>query len=273
MPRDAEDLYPEEIEATQTAEYLVGLYDKFFSEARRLQREYADQIELLVGFEGEWIRQSSMALCLDLMERHKVDVFVGSVHHILTHPIDLDRARYEAARDAAGGTDELLAERYFDAQYEMLQALRPPVIGHFDLIRLFSDDPDRDWRTWRGVWGKIVRNLEFVNGYGALVEINGSALRKGLNEPYPRTEICSALMNMGGRVTLSDDSHSVEQVGLNYDRVLGIVRRVGFEKLHFVKASASAGSNMRAGPNSELELGLSSVTVDEAFEWLRTRPP
>jgi len=97
---------------------------------------------------------------------------------------------YEEARTLAGGTDELLFEAYFDEQLDMLQQLRPLVVGHFDLIRLKSDDVERSFKSWDGVWRKVLRNLDFVASYGGMLEINGAALRKGMSEPYPKAEIC-----------------------------------------------------------------------------------
>ena len=97
---------------------------------------------------------------------------------------------YEEARTRAGGTDELLFEAYFDEQLDMLQQLRPLVVGHFDLIRLKSDDVERSFKNWDGVWRKVLRNLDFVASYGGMLEINGAALRKGMSEPYPKAEIC-----------------------------------------------------------------------------------
>ena len=107
-----------------------------------------------------------------------------------TIPIDYDATLYEKARSRGGPTDEQLFADYFDTQYEMLKALKPPIIGHFDLIRLKSADPERSFTTWDRVWQKIVRNLDFIAGYGGVVELNSAALRKGMSEPYPQAEIC-----------------------------------------------------------------------------------
>lgn len=107
-----------------------------------------------------------------------------------TVPIDYDRNMYEEAREKAGGTDERLFEDYFDAQLEMLEQLKPLVIGHFDLIRLKSDDMERSFTTWPGVWSKILRNLDYIASYGGMLELNSAALRKGMTEPYPKAEIC-----------------------------------------------------------------------------------
>jgi HisJ family histidinol phosphate phosphatase len=97
---------------------------------------------------------------------------------------------YLQARGIAGGTDERLFEDYFDAQLDMLKALRPPVVGHFDLIRLKSDDPNGSFQLWAGVWERIRRNLDFIAAYGGVLELNSAALRKGMTEPYPKAEIC-----------------------------------------------------------------------------------
>lgn len=156
----------------------------------RLKEKYKDQIKILIGFEGEWIRPSYAVDIQKLMQDPNTDFFIGSVHHVHEIPIDYDHDMYHQARVAAGGTDERLFEDYFDLQYEMLQMLKPRVVGHFDLIRLLSDEPNRDLREWEGVWTRIVRNLKLIQEQGGLVEINASGLRKGLEEPYPTRPIC-----------------------------------------------------------------------------------
>jgi histidinol-phosphatase (PHP family) len=139
----------------------------------------------LVGFETEYIRPSTLQLIHGILDKYIFDFFMGSLHHTHTIPIDYDRTMYEQARDKAGGTDERLFEDYFDSQLEMLQALQPPVVGHFDLIRLLSDHRDASFKGMTGVWEKIQRNLEYVASYGGRLELNSSGLRKGLAEPYP----------------------------------------------------------------------------------------
>lgn len=234
---------------------MVQLVDDFYPEAVRLREKYASQIQILIGFESEWIRPSSHKLIQSLLGKHAFDFFVGSVHHVHTIPIDFDRPKYEDARLKAGGTDERLFEDYFDSQYSMLQAIRPPVVGHFDLIRLLSDGREGGFKRWDGVWKRIQRNLEYVVWYGGVLELNSSALRKGMSEPYPCLEICEvcyafyirlfphlkltlicqAFLRIGGCFTLSDDSHSVDQVGTNYRRLLEFIRRAEIPDIYFVE--------------------------------------
>ncbi|KAF2877456.1 histidinol-phosphatase [Massariosphaeria phaeospora] len=234
IPRHLEDFYPEE-DKTHTEETLVRLFDDFTVEAARLRGLYSAQINILIGFESEWIRPTTLTIIRDLLARYTFDFFMGSVHHTHTIPIDFDKATYEKAREKAGGTDERLFEDYFDSQYEMLQALNPPVVGHFDLIRLLSDAPDAEFKQLGGVWKRIQRNLEYISSYGGILELNSSALRKGLAQPYPCLPICQMFLGMGGRFAMSDDSHGIDQIGTNYARLLAFIHQAGIKQIYFAE--------------------------------------
>ncbi|KAI7156963.1 histidinol-phosphatase [Hortaea werneckii] len=244
MTRHRQDFYPEE-EQTHDEASLAKLYDDFYVEARRLQKSYAGQIAIFVGFEGEWIRAESLQLIKDLLTKYPVDVWLGSMHHVHTYPIDYDHELYYKAREVAGGTDERIFEDYFDSQLSLLQALQPPLVGHFDLIRLKSDDPERSFKTWPGVWEKALRNLKYIAEYGGVLELNSSSLRKGMTEMYPQVEICQTFRDLGGRFTLSDDSHGVAQVGLNYAKTLACVEKAGITQL--VRLNPADGSEKDEG--------------------------
>ncbi|DAA72831.1 TPA_exp: Uncharacterized protein A8136_5361 [Trichophyton benhamiae CBS 112371] len=232
MPREKIDFYPEE---TFTEEECFENEAAYFQEALRLRDKFKQAINIPIGFETDWIRPSSLSLIERSLARFPFDFFVGSVHHVHTIPVDYDGPTYRQARELSGGTDEQLFEAYFDDQLAMLQALKPPVVGHMDLIRLKSDEPDGSFTRWPNVWQKILRNLDFIAGYGGLLELNSASLRKGMSEPYPKAEICREFIARKGRFCLSDDSHGVEQVGLNYNRVLAFLRSTGISTLHYLR--------------------------------------
>ncbi|KAJ6092128.1 hypothetical protein N7467_004097 [Penicillium canescens] len=264
MVRCRQDFYPEEIVAGGTEADLIENEARYFAEALRLRDQYAQQIEILIGLEIDWIRPESVMLIERSLSRFPFEFFIGSVHHMHEIPIDYDREMYIQAREVAGGTDERLFADYFDAQLDMLRKLRPPVVGHFDLIRLKSDDPDQSFTQWPDVWEKILRNLDFIVSYGGLVELNSAALRKGMAEPYPKAEICKAFLVRGGHFCLSDDSHGVDQVGLNFHRILPFIDAVGISSLHFLRlASDDEGGISRPIDTRFLRTRVCSVPVDE----------
>ncbi|KAH7130970.1 Polymerase/histidinol phosphatase-like protein [Dactylonectria macrodidyma] len=239
MPRyEKRDLYPEELDDPKTTlTDLQSRHEAYLVEAQRLQRAYASQIHILIGFEAEFIRPSFAPLVRKLAENRIVDYFIGSVHHVHGIPIDYDRATYVRARDASGvgseqaGTEERLCEDYYDLQFRMLQELKPRVVGHFDLIRLLSEDPESDVRPWKGVWERIMRNLKLVAEQGGWLECNSAALRKGLAEPYPGRLISEEWLKMDGRFTFSDDSHGISQVATNYASTVAYLESLGVKEV------------------------------------------
>ncbi|EDN04357.1 conserved hypothetical protein [Histoplasma mississippiense (nom. inval.)] len=199
------------IEANATEASLIENESAYFKESQRLREKYISEINIPIGFECDWIRPSSLTWIQNSLARFPFDFFVGSVHHVHTIPIDYDTVLYHKAREIAGGKDERLFEDYFDAQFAMLKALNPPVVGHFDLIRLKSDDPERSFQQWPAVWEKILRNLDYVAEYGGILELNSASLRKGMTEPYPKAEICKEFLARNGRFSRNHDDNDASK--------------------------------------------------------------
>lgn len=248
MPRySAAELYPEELDDPQALSSLPPRHLAFLAEAARLRSLYSSRIRILIGFESEWIGSGSAYLprVRALASDPAVDYFVGSVHHAAGVPIDYDAAFYARAVAACGGTEERLYASYYDSQHEMLTGLRPKVVGHFDLVRLLSSEPGRKLRGWDGgrVWAKVRRNLEVVAAYGGLLECNTSSLRKGLDEPYPCREVAEEWLRLGGRFTMSDDSHGIAQVATNYGRGLQFLESLGVGEVWTFERQETEGAS------------------------------
>lgn len=162
-------------------------------EANRLKSVYRSRISLLVGLETEFITDLDLQRLENTLTTfgNKLEFLVGSVHHVNGIPIDFDVASYERAVLSCSMENEDVQEKflsaYFDAQYEVMQRLKPEIIGHFDLCRLFR--PSLRFQDYPTVWQKIQRNIRFAVQYGALFEINAAAFRKKWDTAYPGKEI------------------------------------------------------------------------------------
>ncbi|WFD32746.1 histidinol-phosphatase [Malassezia sp. CBS 17886] len=284
-----EELYPEEAEAGVTPRSLADTFTAYLQEARRLQDAYATSerpMAVLVGCETENIVSPGTidALITTLgaasgdRERLRpgargpahpcaanvppppcigegvVDYLVGSVHHVHGTPIDFDRATFQAALAGSdsGAARTALLHAYLDAQYEVLDRLRPEVIGHFDLFRLFAPDvpwfPPQDTVDGRATEEKLMRNIRFAASYGALFEANSAAFRKGWHgETYPGRYVLGLIKRAHGRVALSDDSHGVEQVGLNYARLRDYLLAEGVDEVWLLEADRARSAQPHIG--------------------------
>jgi len=251
MPRlESKFLYPEELEQNFQVETLKFKFEQFYQHAKKLQKEKIEngcKTHFLVGLEVEGINDAHIDYTTKLLNKFEFDMIVGSVHYVKEIPIDFDRKSWELARDACGGDIRSLFKEYFELQYKVLTKLKPIVVGHFDLIRLFCKEDDFDdttgfhmkdiilSRDWPEVWKLIIRNLEFVKSYGGIIEFNSAAIRKGWETPYPKLDISQAVVDhCDGRFCLSDDSHSVAQVGLNYHKVLEYIKVLKLQKIYYL---------------------------------------
>ena len=142
-------------------------------------------------------------------------------------PFDYSREAYEQAAAASGGIEALYC-RYFDLQYDLIQALRPKVVAHFDLIRIFDDDYARRLQL-PAVARCIQRNLELIARLDLILDYNVAALRKGASEPYLSAPILEQVREMGIAVVPSDDSHGIAMAGAYVPEGIAILRKKGFD--------------------------------------------
>jgi len=108
------------------------------AECRRLQKKYSREIEIFAAMETETCSGYQEFIPF-LTKTFHPDYIVGSIHFVDDIGFDYSKEEYDIAVRGAGGRDELYC-RYFDQQYEMILRLKPDVVGHFDLVRIFDSD-------------------------------------------------------------------------------------------------------------------------------------
>lgn len=225
MPPEKDELsYPDELDAGLSAVDQQARFADYMATCRRLRDKYASQIRILVGFEAEaytgyerWVPA--------VRKKFDPDYIVGSVHQINDALFDGSPEWYRAAADTVGGADELYCA-YFDCQYEVITTLRPEVVGHFDLVRIF--DPDYRSRLVKPfVWERVVRNLEAIRDLDSILDFNLAALKKGQPEPYISRPILEQARKMGIAVVPGDDSHGVGNVDRHWDEGVRFLREAG----------------------------------------------
>ncbi len=218
-------LYPGQIAAGLTPEFLFERFGKYMVECRRLQEKYKDKIAVIPAMEIETYTGYEEFVPY-LIEHFSPDYIVGSVHFVADLGFDYSQEQYDATVRQVGGYEQMYLQ-YFDIQYEMMKLLKPAVVGHFDLIRIF----DENYRTHLElptVRQKITRNLELIKELDLIMDFNLRALLKGAEEPYISEPILQLAKDMGIAVVPGDDSHGIADVGLNVSRGIEILQSHGF---------------------------------------------
>ncbi len=216
--------YPDEKEAGLSADFLFKRFGSYIKECRRLKEKHARDITLYVGMEIETY-SGYEEFVPHLLKVFSPDYLVGSVHFVDDIGFDFSRIQYEEAVEVVGGIDTLYC-RYFDLQYQMLSLLRPAVVGHFDLIRLFDEDYRR--RLCKpDIAKRIERNLLLVKDLDLIIDYNLRALMKGADEPYPSDFIVQKALDLGISVVPGDDSHGCSSVGVHIDEGIALLEDLG----------------------------------------------
>jgi histidinol-phosphatase (PHP family) len=72
---------------------------------------------------------------------------------------------------------------------------------------------------------------------------------------------------LGGRFCLSDDSHGVDQVSLNFHRVLEFLDGVGVKSLHYLSLVGEEGGDVMPAPDERFpRTRIAAVSMEEVKE-------
>lgn len=190
-------------------------YPAFQTELRRLAEKYSDRIKVLCGVEQD--RQSTAPT-------DGFDYVIGSVHYIRAGEnfVEVDNSpEYlkNAIAEYYGGDADSFAEAYFAAVAEVAEATGCDIIGHFDLLTNFNErEPifdtcsERYVKAYKAAVDKLIAaNIPF--------EVNIGAISRGWRtSPYPSEDIAEYILSKGGRLILSSDSHSVENIAFEFEK-------------------------------------------------------
>ncbi|MCG8565065.1 MAG: histidinol-phosphatase [Desulfobacterales bacterium] len=217
-------LYDDEREAGKTAADLQDRFALYFKTLDDLARSHADEIQIFRGMETEaWTGYADHVR--QLVDSYAPDYIVGSVHHVRDICFDYSPDHYQEAAKACGGIIDLYRD-YFDLQLELIQALTPFVVGHFDIIRIHDPQYETHLRDPR-VWKKILGNLDAVKDLGLAMDFNLRPLSSGKPEPYLAPFILDEIQNRNIAVVPGDDSHGVHQAGVHVPHAIEILKQRG----------------------------------------------
>jgi histidinol-phosphatase (PHP family) len=225
-PINDQFLYPDEKAAGLTAIGIYKRFEEYFIQLNSLKKKYASKIKIFTGMETETYSGSQDHI-KKLILTFQPDYIVGSVHHINDICFDFLKEDYNKICNMCGSY-ETMYEIYFDLQYEMIQTIKPFIVGHFDLIRIY--DPDYKKRMlYPSIVKRIKRNLKLIKSLNLVMDYNLRPLTKGEKEPYITDSILQMAREMDISVVPGDDSHGVNEAGLNVDNAITTLNNLGFK--------------------------------------------
>lgn len=249
---DGADAIPDMVEAARALGFVsLGFsgharqgFDPDYSMAPDAQAGYFAELRSLQaaprpGFPRLWAGLEVDALAHEDLRRAdyaEADYVIGSAHYLceswqgMAVAVDGDPAllrRY--VNEVYHGDGLAMASDYFDIEVQALLRDRPPIIGHFDLLRKYAaslslfEEADPAYRRL------ALRALERAFPCGGVLEINTGGMARGyLPTPYPTLELLGAWHELGGQITLTSDCHDRRYLAHAFPEAAALARQAGF---------------------------------------------
>lgn len=193
--------------------------EEYLALVASMKHQYKKKIEIRIGFEVDFpLRDSFDAKYFD---DSRIDYLIGSCHYLGDWGLDSPDSENEWHRR---GIDQVYSD-YYDSLLLCAESGLFDIIGHFDLAKKFGFLPTADFTS------QIRRIAKAAARTETAVELNTSGLRKPAKEIYPSESIVKILFEENVPVTLGSDSHVPSDVGADFDKALGLLKKCGYRKI------------------------------------------
>jgi len=214
----------------------------YCKEIQTLQKKYKDQIEILIGFEADYLPPISFPEHTRYAE-FSPDFLIGSVHYITDESLRHDCFTIDGSieelekgiQNCFNGDSKKAVQVYFATQRDMINRGGFDIIGHLDVIRkrnntlhLFNEN-DSWYKKELKATAKVVAKS------GLIAEINtGGMARAGLKTPYPSPYFLELLNQYKVPIMINSDAHIATQIAYNFDLAAQIARNAGYKEIQYL---------------------------------------
>lgn len=182
-------------------------YLSYFNSINTCRKEFKDRLQILMGVEVDYhIEKTKEIRCF--LKNHPFDYVLVSVHYV--NGVSLMDEEFYISR-----SPELGIRQYIKTLQQATTLPEIDVIAHLDWIK----------RGWKKYWPGLPYRpqillqagldlvLKKIIEQGAILEINTSGARRGVEEPFPGKLILSRYREMGGtRCVLGSDAHRADEL-------------------------------------------------------------
>ncbi|MCD7823052.1 MAG: histidinol-phosphatase HisJ family protein [Oscillospiraceae bacterium] len=200
---------------------------------KALKKKYQGRIRIYLGVERDCFTEISGL-------ESEYDYKIGSVHYLKIgekyEAVDWSRDRLKNTCEKYFNGDMLsLCEAYFELESKVQRMTDCQIIGHFDLITLFSEMDDRENPRFIDAEMSALDELLKTD---ALFEVNTGAMARGYRDvPYPSERCLRRICEKNGRVIISSDCHDKNKLLYGFDAATELIKKCGFKEMYILTDS------------------------------------
>lgn len=212
--------------------YCVPLdrLQEYKEEVKRLKSKYKSKIDIYLGIEMDYYSDIS---------KDDFDYIIGSCHYVYKDNkyLSIDYKKeytINFVKEYYQNDYLLFAEDYYNNMADIVNKTGADIIGHFDLITKYNENNELfDMRGEKYL--SIARNaIDKLISYNKPFEVNTGAISRGYRtNAYPDLPLLEYIYKRGGKVILSSDSHSKDNLCYKFDEYENLIKKIGFKDYLF----------------------------------------
>ena len=195
------------------------------AEVRRLQQTYGERIQILLGYEHDWLSPADFS---------EYEYAIESVHFV---PVEggvfcVDRSRSvleDAIQRYYAGDPYRMCQAYFRTVCVSCEKTKADILGHIELVMKFNERRDLYDDEDPRYLSAALEAADCAADSGRLVEINtGAIARSYRTSPYPGRTMLKRLHERNARILLSSDCHDASYLDCGFENAAAIAKECGF---------------------------------------------
>ena len=197
--------------------------DLYKNEILSLKKKYQDKIEVYYGYELDVTGEAT--------DKENLDFSIGSYHYVKTpdgyKTIDeCKETHFALLKNYFDSDPNRLAKSYYEDLVPLVTALKPDILGHFDLVTKYGSMDEESPLYRKCALEALIGCLEKVE----LIEVNTGAISRGHRSVfYPSPYFLDELRIHGAKLILSSDSHDKINLDASFDFAIEVLKSHGFK--------------------------------------------
>ncbi len=203
----------------------------YIEQINKAKQEFGKEIDVFCGIEKDYYSDIDTS-CFDYV--------IGSVHYVkkCNKYIDVDLSADDLQKNVDkfyGGDFYAFCKDYYKNVADVYNKTGCDVVGHIDLVTKFNENGALFDESDERYLCAVKRAVDALLQNDLYFEVNTGAISRGYKHtPYPSMQVLKYIVEKGGKLILSGDTHAKENLCFGFEDAIKHIKEAGADKLYTI---------------------------------------